>query len=324
MRGVKHPAPLVLVWLLCSGGCSTSQRPVSGTPGTPHTPHILGIAHMALFVSDLGKARAFYEGFLGFAEPFALKRPDGSDRIAFVKVNDQQYIELFDEPPRHDGRVYHISLYTDDAPGLRARLAAQGVPVPPTVGKGKIGNSQFGVIDPDGHHVEIVQYEPQGWTIRDQGKFLPDSRIASRIAHLGVLVGELAPSLKFYGDTLGFQETWRGGPSSKALSWVNLRVPDGQDYLELMLYETLPPPDQRGGKNHICLEVPDVARAVAVLEGRRASAGYGRPIEVKVGVNRKRQANLFDPDGTRVELMEPHTIDGKPTPPSTAPPPVRL
>jgi lactoylglutathione lyase len=42
---------------------------------------------------------------------------------------------------------------------------------------------------------------------------------------------------------------------------------------------------------------------------------------VKVGVNRKRQANLFDPDGTRIELMEPTTIDGKPAPPSTAPPP---
>jgi hypothetical protein len=37
--------------------------------------------------------------------------------------------------------------------------------------------------------------------------------------------------------------------------------------------------------------------------------------EVKVGVNRKRQVNLFDIDGTRVELMEPTTVDGKPTPP---------
>ena len=46
-----------------------------------------------------------------------------------------------------------------------------------------------------------------------------------------------------------------------------------------------------------------------------------RAIEVKVGRNRKRQANLFDPDGTRVELMEPNTIDGKPTPSSSLPPP---
>jgi hypothetical protein len=40
-----------------------------------------------------------------------------------------------------------------------------------------------------------------------------------------------------------------------------------------------------------------------------------------LGINRKRQANLFDPDGTRTEIMEPNTIDGKPTPSSTAPAP---
>jgi len=30
---------------------------------------------------------------------------------------------------------------------------------------------------------------------------------------------------------------------------------------------------------------------------------------------------LFDPDGTRIELMEPNTIDGQPAPSSTLPPP---
>jgi catechol 2,3-dioxygenase-like lactoylglutathione lyase family enzyme len=320
---VKYAA---LVLLLCLGACkgTTAGAPAaqSTTPTTVKPPpKILGIAHMALFVSDLAKARVFYRDFLGFGEPFALPHPDGRDRIAFVKVNEQQYIELFDEPPRNDGRVYHISFYTDDAPAMRDHLAALGLPVAAKVGTGKIGNLQFGVVDPDGHNVEIVQYQPTGWTIRDRGKALPDTRIAARIAHLGVLVGALAPSLKFYGQTLGFQETWRGGPSPRALSWVNMRVPQGRDYLELMLYETLPPPAERGGKNHICLEVPDVARAAAVLERRRARTGYNRPIEVKVGVNRKRQANLFDPDGTRVELMEPDTVDGQPAPPSTAPPP---
>jgi lactoylglutathione lyase len=42
---------------------------------------------------------------------------------------------------------------------------------------------------------------------------------------------------------------------------------------------------------------------------------------VQVGKNGKRQVNLYDPDGTRVELMEAQTADGKPVPPSTAPPP---
>jgi len=305
----------LLLLLLVTSACvrnARSQPPVG--------PRILGVAHMALFVSDLAKARGFYRDFLGFDEAFTLPKPDGSDRIAFIKINDQQYLELFAEPPRDDGRVYHISFYTDDTEGLRRALGGRGVKVPDKVGTGKIGNTQFGVTDPDGHGVELVQYQPAGWTVREQGKHLPESRISARIAHLGVLVGALGPSLEFYGR-LGFRETWRGGPSPKQLSWVNVRVPDGDDYLELMLYDQLPPPDQRGGKNHVCLMVPDVAQAVARLERRPARQGYPRSIEVKVGVNRKRQANLFDPDGTRIELMEPTTIDGQPTPPSAAPPP---
>ena len=36
-------------------------------------PRILGLSHMAVFVSDLRKARSFYEDFLGYEEPYVLK-----------------------------------------------------------------------------------------------------------------------------------------------------------------------------------------------------------------------------------------------------------
>jgi lactoylglutathione lyase len=64
-----------------------------------------------------------------------------------------------------------------------------------------------------------------------------------------------------------------------------------------------------------------MARAVQILEASPARSSYSRPIEVRTGLNRRRQVNLYDPDGTRVELMETNTIDGKPAPSSTAPPP---
>jgi lactoylglutathione lyase len=67
--------------------------------------------------------------------------------------------------------------------------------------------------------------------------------------------------------------------------------------------------------------VPDIEKAKAELESRAASAGYTRPLEIRTGINRRRQLNLYDPDGTRVELMEPHTVDGKPAVSSNAPPP---
>lgn len=283
-------------------------------------PRILGVAHMALYVSDPGKARAFYKDFLGFDEPFSLKRRDGTDRIVFIKINDYQYLELFAEDAKEDGRLNHISFYTDDAKAMRDYLASRGVKVSETIGKGRTGNSNFNITDPDGHTVEIVQYEPDSWTAREQGKFLPQTRISTRMGHIGVLVGALEPAMKFYRGILGFQEVWRGG-TGRYLSWVNMRVPDGEDYLEFMLYREPPEPDRRGVKNHICLVTPDIQKAVAILEARPARKDYGRPIEIQVGANRKRQANLFDPDGTRIELMEPDTIDGKPAPSSTAPPP---
>jgi lactoylglutathione lyase len=98
-----------------------------------------------------------------------------------------------------------------------------------------------------------------------------------------------------------------------------MQVPEGDDYVEFMLYRKLPA--SFGSSNHVALEVSDLAAAVAALEARSAFASYGRAIAIHTGVNGKRQANLYDPDGTRVELMEPFTADGKPVPSSTAPPP---
>ena len=284
-------------------------------------PRVLGVAHMALFVSDLQKARAFYRDFLGYDEPFVLKREDGSAQIAFIKINENQYLELFAESPRQDGYLNHISFLTDSAEGMRVYLASRGVKVPDKVSKGRIGNLNFNIVDPEGHTVEIVQYAPDSWTMREKGKFMPGTRISTRIAHVGVIIGALGPAMQFYGETLGFHEFWRGSSSGTVLSWVNMRVPDGDDYLEFMLYDKRPDAEQLGVRNHICLVTPDIMKAVAILEARPARKNYNRPIEIKVGKNGKRQANLFDPDGTRIELMEPNTVDGKPVPSSTAPPP---
>ncbi len=284
-------------------------------------PKILGIAHMAFYVSNLPQTLAYYKNFLGFAEPYDLKNDDGKVRIAFIKINDYQYLELFAEPPRGDGMLNHIAFYTDNAEQLRRYLISRGIHAPAKVHIGKTGDKSFTVKDPDGHTVEFVEYQPDGWAMKHRGKDLPATRVSNHIMHIGFTVSALARSREFYGDVLGFKEFWRGSSDGVTLSWVDLRVPEGKDYVELMLYKQLPAQDKRGGANHISLMTPDIAKAVATLRSRAAALNYTRKIEIHVGHNRQRQANFFDPDGTRTELMEPFTIDGKPTPPSTAPPP---
>jgi len=309
---VKRTAFFLLLFSLCAAQPEVRR------------PRILGVAHMAVYVSDLAKARAFYEDFLGFGEPYHLMNKEGTaERIVFVKINENQYIELFAESPREAGvQLNHISFWTDDAEGMRVYLASKGVKVPDKVGVGQIKNLNFNVNDPDGHIVEIIQYQPDGWSRREAGKYLPDTRISLRMRHVGVTIDRLAPAMKFYGDILGFTDIWRGPPDGKVLSCVNMQVPDGTDYLELMLSDRpIDTQASRGTKNHICLITPDIEKAVAILESRRVATGYSKPIEIKVGKNGKRQANLYDPDATRVELMEPDTFDGKVVPSSMAPPP---
>jgi lactoylglutathione lyase len=99
-------------------------------------------------------------------------------------------------------------------------------------------------------------------------------------------------------------------------------VPDGNDYLELMLYEQLPDEDKRLTAHHICLEVPSVPRAEGLLRDRDLPVPCKPITSIRIGINGKRQLNCFDPDGTRVELMEPQPAEGQPVAPSPAPPPI--
>lgn len=288
----------------------------------PKRPRITGISHVGYFVSDLPKAIAFWHDFLGFDESYDLTKKDSKEiRIAFIKINDHQHIELFNEPPTHPPNMMsHLCFTVDDIEAMRTYLRSKGFDVKPgNGGKTRTGDYAFEIKDPDGMLVEFVQSLPTGMEAQAAGKFEPASRISTKIYHLGFLVGNSQKSMDFYGKVLGFQEIWRGGANPKELSWINMKVPDGKDYVEFMLYRNQP--SKFGTKNHISLEVPDVAKAVAILESRPAFKTYGQDLKIATGINQKRQVNIYDPDGTRVELMEPNTVTGKPTPSSTAPPP---
>src|SRR3954463_16709326 len=101
---------------LCLLVCLGAATPIFAQP-QPARPKVLGVAHMAIYVKDLAKTRQFYEDFLGFGEPFTLPKKNAADgvRIAFVKINDKQYVEIFNEDDRGEGRLNHISFYTDNA-----------------------------------------------------------------------------------------------------------------------------------------------------------------------------------------------------------------
>jgi len=295
--------------------------PLVAQSSAPARPQITGISHVAYYVSDMPKALVFWHDLLGFDLSYDRKVPNSTETtVAFLKVNDHQYVELLSDPPAQTKNfLSHVCFLTDDLEQMRLYLAAKGIDVPAHTSRTRTGDLVFSVKDPDGTQIEFSQPQPTSVEAQGAGKFLSPNRISEHIYHTGFLVGNTQRALDFYGNILGFQETWRGGGNPAELSWINMRVPDGTDYVEFMLYRTLPA--TYGSSNHVALEVPDITAAVAALKTRPAFATYGKSLDVHLGKNGKRQVNLYDPDGTRVELMEPFTADGKPVPSSTAPPP---
>jgi len=278
-------------------------------------PRIVGVAHIALYAHDIEKSRIFYTGLLGFREPYSLTNPDGSLSVAFFKINDRQYVELLPEKAPNTDRLVDIALETDNAEQLRVYLASRGVKTPGHVAKDRIGNTTFSVTDPDNHTVEFVQYEPDGWSLREKGKFMDDRRVSTHMAHVGIIVYALEPAMKFYRDILGCQEIWRGSSNQKTLSWVNMKVPDGDNWVEFMLYDAFPDLRQLGVFHHLGMEETDVAKSAAIFEASPARQSYTRTVEVRG--TPPRQLQVYDPDGSRTEIMAPAT-PGRAS--STAPP----
>lgn len=113
---------------------------------------------------------------------------------------------------------------------------------------------------------------------------------------------------KFYKDILGFSEIWRGGRDDSVTSWINMRVPHGTDYIEYMLVSGPVDRPQLGVLHHAALQVPDIQLALETLRERPLGWDSETIRPPQVGRNNRWQLNLYDADGTRVELMEPFTM----------------
>ena len=307
-RAATYNASMALRNLILPAVCAAALIPCLLSQKTDvKRPPILGVAHLALKTNDLAAARAFYGHDLGFQEPFAGSAA-GASAPAIFKVNDHQYIEVF--PGLKDDsedRLAHICFETTNARQLRDYLAAHGVTVPDSLKKDADGDYSFMVADPENRSIEFVEYLPGSLRSRNFGKSLPATRISERIIHAGFIVQDPFAENRFYDAILGYHETWHGGMQDNRTEWVDMRVPNGPDWLEYMLNHPNPSPATRGVMNHLALGSPDVNASYKTLQDRGVVAPR-MPEPPKIGRDGKRQLNLYDPNLTRVEIMEPKPV----------------
>jgi hypothetical protein len=84
-----------------------------------------------------------------------------------------------------------------------------------------------------------------------------------------------------------------------------MRVPEGTDWLEYMLNVKDPDPQELGVMHHMALGVPSVKVGYQTTTAR----GYKSEEKPQIGRDGKWQFNMYDPNFTRVELMEPRPVE---------------
>lgn len=144
-----------------------------------------------------------------------------------------------------------------------------------------------------------------------------------------MIIHDRARADGFYREILGFKPYWYGGFEEDKPTWVSLQVPDGTDWIEYMLID---PADGRGIPsgmsqktagilNHFALGVPDIRVTYTRLWNEKRLEGQDEL--PKIGRDAKWQLNLYDPDGTRAEIMELKAIGVPCCSPFTASDPVK-
>jgi catechol 2,3-dioxygenase-like lactoylglutathione lyase family enzyme len=273
-------------------------------------PPIIGVSHIAVYTSDPAKTEHFYVHDIGLKKG---EDPERSDGVRYY-VNQEQFVEVLPLPADAGvSRLDHLAYLTKDADGMRRYLSAKGVTVPDAVKKGSDGSAWFDVQDPEGNKVEFVQPPAKLLAMKSAEALYSltgSDPIGRRIIHVGMLVRSQEKENPFYREILGFRPYWHGGMAEDKTDWVSQQVPDGHDWVEYML--TSGPSgsgipvqitqQHLGVLNHVSLGVVNMEKAVTTLyeEGRLGDAAP-RP---QIGRDGKWQFNVYDPDQTRVEVME--------------------
>ena len=270
-------------------------------------PRITGISHIAVYTSDPAATDHFYREIIGAVKMHDPENPKG---VRYA-LSATQFIEVLPLPADAGiNRLDHTAWNTDDAETLRRFLGSKSWKVPGQIEKGADGSRWFTVKDPEGNKVEFVQ-PPENLK-----PLAAPLVIGHHIIHVGFLVHSRAVEDTFYRDLLGFRPYWFGGMVEGKLDWVSQQSPDSHDWVEYKLTSGpsgsgIPATMSQhnlGVLDHFSIGEDSVPRAYDVLEAGNRLTGTHDP-QPKIGKDGKYQFNLYDPDGTRVELMNFHASE---------------
>jgi len=284
------------------------QRLTAQAGSAPSTDvPLVGIAGITFQVTDVDKARRYYQGVLGLAEAFTTSDSAGRVASVFFKVNDDQYVEVVPGlAPGAINREVRVTFQSSELTRLHDVYAARGLN-PTSIRRGADGNPIFRVVGPDEAQLDFVQYVAGSKQTLARGKFLDSRRLSTHLQHVGIYTKNRDAVAPFYQDKLGFARG-RDVPGGRG---DYIETPSSDRNLETK-FPPLDPSNQAtraqyerevmGAVQHVGLEVADMRTARDLAQERGGFTDL--QVRAHVGNNRHWLMHLFDPDGSRAEIVE--------------------
>lgn len=277
----------------------------------PKRPRITGIDHVRLYVTDIDKSREFYTKYVGLPAHPGLGCENAPHTCFAIEPAEQ--IELQSAPSSTPTNwIAEVGYATNDVVQLRGYLLAHKIDVT-AISDDPNGARHFELHDPEGNPLAFIQRSVRA---KDWATF--NNQVGTRLLHAGFVVKDMAAENRFYLDLLGFRLYWYGGFKDDGVDWYEIQVPDGDNWIEYMM--NIPANadhKELGVQNHFSLGVKDIHAAADQLR-KNGLLKFDGP---EIGRDGKCGLDAYDPDGTRVEVME-FTPTGKPCcHPYTAPHP---
>lgn len=252
---------------------------------------VQGLAHIAYNVSpaNWGRVLALWTTYLGYDTVTT------SGDFALVKINDQQYIELYQRPvtaPQY--QLANWGFYVDDAEAYRKRLAQAGIAVPSSCTMNALGNLSFFTTDPDGHQNEWVQYLPGSVTSQSLGQHMPGTQLFGYLEDYGDATANVTAADAYYAKC-GLSGTG-----------VKVYLPNNNCYLEMLTYTTLT--QQEAGKHEkaqlVTFRGMDLLATLDTLQARDPSIVQTRSTEGGNGFPTHNCGDVYDADLSRIRMID--------------------
>ncbi len=285
----------------------------------------LHIASVHLAVSDLGRSADFYERVLGLA---LISREDG--RALFGPVRERPLLVLTQlggaaQAPRDATGLFHFAVLHPTRADLAAsvlRLARGRWPIDGVADHGV--SEAIYLSDPDGLGIELYVDRPrEQWERPEDGRGVkmvtlpldlddllaqapgaqaPAVPVGTVLGHVHLKVSDVARSLAFYRDALGFEEQARLPSASFSPSAAFLAADGYHHHVGINSWHSLggsPPPENAPGLRLVEFRLS--GEGLPALE-RRLSEGSEVSASVRQGEGGRLE--IGDPDGNRLAFAQ--------------------